>query len=159
MKKRTFSVANKTGGLSGSAIKPAALRMVWQACRAVSIPVIGMGGIQSAEDALEFIMAGAAAVAVGTANFRNPCAMPEIIEGLEKYMEENGIRNLQYFGSQPWGFSSSMIAGCTARLYGPDEIRFDRKELAAAEWHLRSRLLDELTDISIAHEMIESLRL
>ena len=95
VKKRTFSVANKTGGLSGPAIKPVALRMVWQTCRAVSIPVIGMGGIQSAEDALEFIMAGAAAVAVGTANFRNPCAMPEIIGGLEKYMEENGIQDLK----------------------------------------------------------------
>ena len=95
VKKRTFSVANKTGGLSGPAIKPIALRMVWQTCRAVSIPVIGMGGIQSAEDALEFIMAGATAVAVGTANFRNPYAMPEIIEGLEKYMDENGIKDLQ----------------------------------------------------------------
>lgn len=95
VKKRAFSVANKTGGLSGPAIKPIALRMVWQTCRAVSIPVIGMGGIQSAEDALEFIMAGAAAVAVGTANFRNPYAMPEIIEGLEKYMEENGIKDLR----------------------------------------------------------------
>ena len=95
VKKRAFCVANKTGGLSGPAIKPVALRMVWQACRAVSIPVIGMGGIQTAEDALEFIMAGAAAVAVGTANFRNPYAMPEIIGGLEKYMEENGIRDLK----------------------------------------------------------------
>ena len=95
VKKRTFSVANKTGGLSGPAIKPIALRMVWQTCRAVSIPVIGMGGIQSAEDALEFIMAGATAVAVGTANFRNPYAMPEIIEELEKYMDENGIKDLQ----------------------------------------------------------------
>ena len=95
VKKRAFCVANKTGGLSGPAIKPVALRMVWQACRAVSIPVIGMGGIQTAEDALEFIMAGAAAVAVGTANFRNPYAMPEIIGGLEKYMEENGIRDIK----------------------------------------------------------------
>ena len=94
VKKRTFSVANRTGGLSGPAIKPVALRMVWQTCRAVRIPVIGMGGIQSAEDALEFIMAGAAAVAVGTANFRDPHAMTEIIGGLERYMEENGIRDL-----------------------------------------------------------------
>ena len=95
VKKRAFCVANKTGGLSGPAIKPVALRMVWQTCKAVNIPVIGMGGIQTAEDALEFIMAGAAAVAVGTANFRNPYAMPEIIGGLEKYMEENGIRDLK----------------------------------------------------------------
>lgn len=95
VKKRTFSVANKTGGLSGPAIKPVALRMVWQVCRAVRIPVIGMGGIQTAEDALEFIMAGASGIAVGTANFRNPRAMPEIIAGLEKYMEENGIGDLE----------------------------------------------------------------
>lgn len=95
VKKRMFSVANKTGGLSGPAIKPVALRMVWQVCRAVRIPVIGMGGIQTAEDALEFIMAGASGIAVGTANFRNPRAMPEIIAGLEKYMEENGIGDLE----------------------------------------------------------------
>lgn len=95
VKKRAFSVANKTGGLSGPAIKPVALRMVWQVCRAVRIMVIGMGGISTTEDALEFIMAGAAAVAVGTANFRNHYATPEIIEGLEKYMEENGIKDLQ----------------------------------------------------------------
>ena len=95
VKKRTFSVANKTGGLSGPAIKPVALRMVWQVCRTVRIPVIGMGGIQTAEDALEFIMAGASGIAVGTANFRNPRAMPEIIAGLEKYMEENGIGDLE----------------------------------------------------------------
>ena len=69
--------------------------MVWQVCRTVRIPVIGMGGIQTAEDALEFIMAGASGIAVGTANFRNPRAMPEIIAGLEKYMEENGIGDLE----------------------------------------------------------------
>ena len=75
--------------------------------------------------------------------------------------EETGIRirDLQYFGSQPWGVSGSVIAGYTARLDGPDEIGLDRKELAEAEWHPRSGLPDELTDISIAHEMIESLRL
>ena len=72
--------------------------------------------------------------------------------GGEEVYEETGIRirDLQYFGSQPWGFSGSVIAGYTARLDGPDGIRLDRKELAAAEWHLRSRLPDELTDISIA---------
>ena len=94
VKKRAFCVANKTGGLSGPAIKPVALRMVWQACQAVNIPVIGMGGIQTAEDALEFIMAGAAAVAVGTANFHNPYATVEIIEGIRGYMEENNIASL-----------------------------------------------------------------
>lgn len=95
VKKKTFSVANKTGGLSGAAIKPIALRMVYQVCKAVHIPVIGMGGVTTTEDALEFIMAGATGIAVGTANFRNPCVMLEIIDGLQKYMEENNIEDLQ----------------------------------------------------------------
>lgn len=95
IKKKTFSVANKTGGLSGAAIKPIALRMVYQVCKAVHIPVIGMGGVTTTEDALEFIMAGATGIAVGTANFRNPYVMLEIIDGLEKYMEENNIEDLQ----------------------------------------------------------------
>ena len=95
IKKKTFSVANKTGGLSGAAIKPIALRMVYQVCKAVHIPVIGMGGVTTAEDALEFIMAGATGIAVGTANFRNPYVMLEIIDGLQKYMEENNIEDLQ----------------------------------------------------------------
>ena len=75
--------------------------------------------------------------------------------------EETGIRirDLRYFGSQPWGFYGSVIAGYTARLDGPDGIRLDRKELAAAEWHPRTGLPDGLTDISIAYEMIEALRL
>lgn len=95
IKKKTFSVANKTGGLSGAAIKPIALRMVYQVCKAVHIPVIGMGGVTTTEDALEFIMAGATGIAVGTANFRNPYVMLEIIDGLQKYMEENNIEDLQ----------------------------------------------------------------
>lgn len=95
IKKRTFSVANKTGGLSGAAIKPIALRMVYQVYKAVHIPIIGMGGISTAEDALEFIMAGATGIAVGTANFRNPYVMLEIIDGLKNYMEENDIEDLQ----------------------------------------------------------------
>lgn len=95
IKKKTFSVANKTGGLSGVAIKPIALRMVYQVCKAVHIPVIGMGGVTTTEDALEFIMAGATGIAVGTANFRNPYVMLEIIDGLQKYMEENNIEDLQ----------------------------------------------------------------
>lgn len=77
--KRTFALANKTGGLSGPAIKPVAVRMVYQAANAVSIPIIGMGGIRTGEDALEFILAGAAAVAVGTANFRNPYATLDVV--------------------------------------------------------------------------------
>jgi dihydroorotate dehydrogenase (NAD+) catalytic subunit len=95
VKKRTFSVANKTGGLSGSAIKPIALRMVYQVSQAVQIPIIGMGGISTTEDALEFIMAGATGIAVGTANFGNPCVMLEIIDGLKNYMEENNIKDIQ----------------------------------------------------------------
>ena len=95
VKKKTFSVANKTGGLSGAAIKPIALRMVYQVCKAVHIPVIGMGGVTTTEDALEFIMAGATGIAVGTANFRNPYVMLEIIDGLQKYMEENNVEDLQ----------------------------------------------------------------
>ncbi len=94
VQKRKFCVANKTGGLSGSAIKPIALRMVYQVCHAVKIPVIGMGGIATINDVLEFIMAGATGIAIGTANFNNPFAMPEIISELSKYMEENNIETL-----------------------------------------------------------------
>lgn len=85
-------LANTTGGLSGPAIKPVALRMVWQVAQVVNIPIIGQGGIMTTEDALEFIIAGAKAVAIGTANFVNPRASIEIIEGIEKYMIENGVR-------------------------------------------------------------------
>lgn len=92
--RRTFAVANKTGGLSGPAIKPVAVRMVYQASHAVSIPVIGMGGIASAEDALEFIMAGATAVSVGTANFHNPYTTIEVIEGIERFMDKNGVKDI-----------------------------------------------------------------
>lgn len=93
--KRTFLLANKTGGLSGPAIKPVALRMVYQAACAVSIPVIGMGGIATAEDALEFLMAGASMIAVGTANFFNPHATLDIIAGIETYMTENHVENIK----------------------------------------------------------------
>lgn len=95
VKKRDFSVANKTGGLSGAAIKPIALRMVYQVYKAVQIPIIGMGGVSTTEDALEFIMAGATGVAIGTANFNNPYVMLEVIKGLNNYMEENGIEDLK----------------------------------------------------------------
>lgn len=93
--RRTFAVANKTGGVSGPAIKPIAVRMVYQAAKAVKIPVIGMGGISTAEDALEFIMAGATALAVGTANFTNPHATIDIIDGIEKFMNQNKISDIQ----------------------------------------------------------------
>lgn len=92
--RRTFAVANKTGGLSGPAIKPVAVRMVYQVANAVKIPVIGMGGISCAEDALEFIMAGAALVSVGTANFHNPSVTIEIVKGIEEYMERFGIDDI-----------------------------------------------------------------
>lgn len=94
VQKRSFALANKTGGLSGPAIKPVAVRMVYQAAHAVKLPVIGMGGIMTAEDALEFMMAGAVAVSVGTANFFNPRAVIEIAEGLERFMEQQGIEDI-----------------------------------------------------------------
>ena len=93
--KRTFALANKTGGMSGPAIKPVAVRMVYQTANAVKIPVIGMGGISTAEDAVEFLLAGAAAVSVGAANFYNPYATEEIIKGIEAYMETYGIQDIQ----------------------------------------------------------------
>lgn len=95
VEKRRFVLANRTGGLSGPAIKPVAVRMVYQAAHAVKIPLIGMGGITTAADALEFILAGASAVAVGAANFINPYATVEIIEGIEEYMEEHGIDDIR----------------------------------------------------------------
>ena len=81
--------------MSGPAVKPVALRMVYQAARAVKVPVIGMGGISTAEDALEFLLAGASAVSVGTANFYNPYATMEIAEGIVNYMKENGVEEIQ----------------------------------------------------------------
>ncbi len=93
--RRTFLLANKTGGMSGPAVKPVALRMVYQTANAVSIPVIGMGGIATAEDALEFLMAGASMVAVGTANFYNPRATLDVIEGIEKYMESSRVEDIK----------------------------------------------------------------
>lgn len=92
--KRKCVLANKTGGLSGPAIKPIAVRMVYQASRAVKIPVIGMGGISCAEDAIEFLMAGASAVAVGAMNFVNPYVTMEIAEGIEEYMRKYGIEEI-----------------------------------------------------------------
>lgn len=94
VKRRAFAIANKTGGMSGPAVKPVAVRMVYQTANAVSLPIIGMGGIANAEDALEFLMAGATAVAVGTANFHNPCTTMEILDGLEAYMRQYGVEDI-----------------------------------------------------------------
>ena len=92
--RRSFLLANKTGGMSGPAVKPVAVRMIWQCAQAVKIPIIGMGGIMNAEDALEFIMAGATAVAVGCANFINPYATQEIVSGIETFMEKEGVSDI-----------------------------------------------------------------
>ncbi|HIW20961.1 MAG TPA: dihydroorotate dehydrogenase [Candidatus Dorea intestinavium] len=92
--KRAFALANKTGGLSGPAIKPIALRMVYQVANAVKVPVIGMGGITTAEDAIEFLLAGATGISVGTANFANPHATEEIILGIEKYLQDNKFQDI-----------------------------------------------------------------
>ena len=95
VERRRFALANRTGGLSGPAIKPVAVRMVYQAAQAVKLPIIGMGGIQNGADALEFILAGASAVAVGTANFRNPRATLDTVEGIRNYMECHGIEDVK----------------------------------------------------------------
>ena len=92
--KQDFALANKTGGLSGPAIKPIAVRMVYQVANAVKIPIIGMGGIRSGEDAIEFMLAGASAVAVGTANFNNPYATMDVIAGMEAYMKRMGVTDI-----------------------------------------------------------------
>ena len=94
VERQTFALANKTGGMSGPAVKPVAVRMVYQVAQSVNIPIIGMGGIATAEDALEFILAGATAVSVGTANFINPYATVEIAEGIETYMKRHNIEKL-----------------------------------------------------------------
>lgn len=93
--RRAFAIANKTGGMSGPAVKPVAVRMVYQVANAVSLPIIGMGGIATAEDALEFIMAGATAVSVGTANFYNPYATVEIAEGIENFMKKQKVEDIR----------------------------------------------------------------
>lgn len=95
VKKRAFALANKTGGLSGPAIKPIAVRMVYQAAQAVKLPIIGMGGIQNSEDALEFIMAGATAVSIGTANFFQPDATVNTINGIREFMEKEGVKDIK----------------------------------------------------------------
>ena len=94
IERRDFVFANKTGGMSGPAIKPVAVRMVYQVANAVDVPIIGMGGIATAEDALEFIMAGATAVSVGTANFINPATTLEVVDGIKAYMERHQINDI-----------------------------------------------------------------
>ncbi len=89
--RKTFAIANNTGGMSGPAVHPIAVRMVYQVAQAVKLPIIGMGGIASAEDAIEMILAGASAVSVGTANFHNPAVTMEIVDGIEKYMQAQGF--------------------------------------------------------------------
>ena len=92
--RRKFALANKTGGMSGPAIKPVAVRMVYQTAQAVKIPIIGMGGIATAEDAIEFILAGATAVSVGAMNFVNPYTTIEVVKGIEDYMRQYNVENL-----------------------------------------------------------------
>ena len=94
IERQSFALANKTGGLSSPAIKPVAVRMVYEASNAVRIPVIGMGGIRTAEDAIEFILAGATAVAVGTANFMNPYTTIEVAKGIEAYMQRHHVEDI-----------------------------------------------------------------
>ena len=93
-KRRRFALANKTGGMSGPAIKPVAVRMVYQCANAVSIPIIGMGGIQNAEDAIEFLMAGATAVAAGAMNFVNPYLTEELAVGIDRFLDRHGITDV-----------------------------------------------------------------
>lgn len=93
--RKTFAIANKTGGVSGPIVHPIAVRMVYQVAQAVNIPIIGMGGIASAEDAIEFILAGASAVSIGTSNFHNPAITLEVIDGIEAYMRKNGFESVK----------------------------------------------------------------
>jgi len=93
--RRTFALANRTGGMSGPAVKPIAVRMVYQVAQAVNLPIIGMGGIATAEDALEFLMAGATAVSVGTANFFNPYATVEVAKGIEDFMRRQKVEDIR----------------------------------------------------------------
>ncbi len=94
IERQTFALANKTGGLSGPGIKPVAVRMVYQVANAVKLPIIGMGGIRNAADAIEFILAGASMVAVGTTNFTNPYATAEIVQGIEDYMRRHNVEDI-----------------------------------------------------------------
>ena len=94
VERQKFALANKTGGLSGPAIKPVAVRMVYQVANTVNIPIIGMGGIKDANDAMEFILAGATAVSIGTANFTNPLVTEEVVAGIEDYMRRHNVEDI-----------------------------------------------------------------
>ena len=94
VERQTFVLANKTGGMSGPAVHPIAVRMVYQVAQAVNIPIIGMGGIETAEDAIEMILAGANAISVGTANFYNPTATIDIKNGIEDYMRRHSVADI-----------------------------------------------------------------
>lgn len=94
IERQKFAIANKTGGMSGPAVKPVAVRMVYQVANAVKLPIIGMGGIMNADDAMEFILAGATAVSVGTANFTNPTATLEVVNGIEAYMRRHNVEDI-----------------------------------------------------------------
>lgn len=94
IERQTFAIANKTGGMSGPAVKPVAVRMVYQVANAVKLPIIGMGGICNADDAMEFILAGATAVSVGTANFANPTATIDVVNGIEEYMRRHNVSDI-----------------------------------------------------------------
>jgi len=93
--RRKFAIANKTGGMSGPAVKPIAVRMVYQVAQAVNVPIIGMGGIASADDAIEFILAGATAVSIGTANFMRPDTTIQVVDGIQAYMERYGVKDIK----------------------------------------------------------------
>ena len=94
MERRKPILSTITGGLSGAAVKPVAVRMVWQVAKAVKIPVIGLGGISSANDALEFLMAGATAIEIGTANFIDPTITIKVIDGIQEYLDRHNIKNI-----------------------------------------------------------------
>jgi len=94
IEKRAFKIANRTGGMSGPALKPIAVRMVYEARKAVSVPIIGMGGIRCAEDVIEFMMAGANAVAVGTSVFADPSCLVRIVDGLNAWLDRHGIADV-----------------------------------------------------------------
>ena len=93
--RRKFAIANKTGGMSGPAVKPIAVRMVYQVAQAVNVPIIGMGGIASADDAIEFILAGATAISIGTANFMRPDTTIQVVDGIQAYMERYGVKDIR----------------------------------------------------------------
>lgn len=95
IKKRKPKLSTVTGGLSGPAVKPVAVRMVWQVAKEVNIPVVGLGGISNADDAIEFLLAGASAIQIGTANFIDPMVSVKVVEGIEKYLDENGFTNVK----------------------------------------------------------------